>query len=399
MGEVWKARDTRLNRTVAVKVSQERFSDRFEREARAVAALNHPHICTLHDVGPNYLVMEFVEGTELKGPLPLAKVVEYVGQICDALDAAHRRGITHRDLKPGNLLITKQGIKLLDFGLAKSATDQTLTTTGAVMGTPAYMSPEQWGGQPGDARSDIYALGCVLYELLTGRRAAQDRSPLRPRALENLVARSLAADPEERWQSARDVKLALEIIAEGPEASSEKSGRQTLAWAVSAVLALVALVALWAPWRGPPPADPIAVGDVDIDLGATPTERNIGPDAILSPDGTRLVVVGEGTNGVSRLLTRHLDERQLVDLPGTEGAFAPFFKPDGQWIAFFIRGKLRKMHLDGGAPIDLCDAPSGRGGCWAGESIVAALDTQAGLSLVPEEWTAGATHHTQAGRE
>src|SRR5262249_39636416 len=149
---------------------------------------------------------------------------------------------------------TKGGIKLLDFGLAKSAADQTLTTTGAVMGTPAYMAPEQWGGQPGDVRSDIYALGCVLYELLTGKRAVQERSPLKPRALENLVARSLAADPEERWQSAQDVRLALELIAESSEASPGNSGQRTLAWTVSAGLALLALVALWAPWRGPSPA-------------------------------------------------------------------------------------------------------------------------------------------------
>src|SRR5712692_9640143 len=169
MGEVYKARDTRLDRIVAIKVSQEKFSERFEREARAVAALNHPNICTLYDVGPNYLVMEFVEGSPLKGPLPLEQALQYAAQICDALDAAHRKGITHRDLKPANILVTRQGIKLLDFGLARVApgeNDLTLTVKGTVMGTPAYMAPEQWEGKPADARSDIYAFGCVLFEML-----------------------------------------------------------------------------------------------------------------------------------------------------------------------------------------------------------------------------------------
>src|SRR5436853_1280180 len=171
MGEVYKARDTRLDRIVAVKVSNEQFSEGFEREARAVAALNHPHICQLYDVGPNYLVIEFIEGTPLKGPLPLKEAVEYAGQILEALDAAHKKGITHRDLKPANILVTKQGIKLLDFGLAKQTaplqeTDATkaLTWQGQILGTLQYMSPEQLQGKPTDARSDLFAFGCVLYE-------------------------------------------------------------------------------------------------------------------------------------------------------------------------------------------------------------------------------------------
>src|SRR5215475_3099711 len=189
MGEVWKARDTRLDRIVAIKTSSEQFSERFEREARAVAALNHPHICQLYDVGPNYLVMEYIEGQPLRAPLPLDQALKYAAQICDALDAAHRKGIVHRDLKPGNILITKSGVKLLDFGLARIESRETgedttfnpkLTQTGAVMGTPAYMSPEQWEGKPGDARSDIYAFGCVLYEMLTGKRVAPERMPVEP---------------------------------------------------------------------------------------------------------------------------------------------------------------------------------------------------------------------------
>ena len=183
MGEVWKARDTRLDRTVAIKTSKEKFSERFEREARSIAALNHPHICTLYDVGPDYLVMEYVEGEQLKGPLPLPLALQYGGQICEALEAAHKKGITHRDLKPGNILVTKQGIKLLDFGLARfDSPDATVTM--AAVGTPAYMPPEQWEGKPGDARSDIYSLGCVLYEMLTGKRVPQQGRP----ALDSIAA-------------------------------------------------------------------------------------------------------------------------------------------------------------------------------------------------------------------
>jgi serine/threonine protein kinase len=185
MGEVYKARDTRLDRIVAIKVSQAQFSERFENEARAVAALNHPHICQLYDVGPDYLVMEFVEGVPLKGPLPIEKAVEFAAQILDALDAAHQKGITHRDLKPDNILVTKKGIKLLDFGLAKQTTPlkesdatmtQALTAQGQILGTWQYMSPEQLQGKPADARSDLFSFGCVLYETLTGKRAFEGQS-------------------------------------------------------------------------------------------------------------------------------------------------------------------------------------------------------------------------------
>jgi len=181
MGEVYRARDPRLGREVAIKVSTAQFSERFEREARSVAALNHSNICTLHDVGPNYLVMEYIEGAPLKGPLPVGKAVEYAGQILDALDAAHRKGITHRDLKPANIIVTKQGIKLLDFGLAKhqaaplaeggATLAQALTSEGQIVGTLQYMSPEQLQGKDVDARSDLFSFGCVLYEMLTGKRA------------------------------------------------------------------------------------------------------------------------------------------------------------------------------------------------------------------------------------
>ena len=218
MGEVWKARDTRLDRIVAIKRSKAEFSDRFAREAKAIAALNHPNICQLYDVGPDYLVMEYVEGAPLKGPLPLNKAVAYAGQILSALDAAHRRGIIHRDLKPGNILVTyKHCVKLLDFGLARLASDEedtALTQAGQKIGTPAYMAPEQWEGRPGDARSDIYSFGCVLYEMLTGRRAVQGKlATLEPMALDNVVRTCMAESPDDRWQAASDVWRAMNLPA------------------------------------------------------------------------------------------------------------------------------------------------------------------------------------------
>src|SRR5713226_1569042 len=247
MGDVYRAVDTRLKRTVAIKVAKEIFGERFEREARAIAALNHPNICTLYDVGPNYLVMELVEGKPLKGPLPLVQALQYAAQICDALDAAHRKAITHRDLKPGNILVTKQGIKLLDFGLARMApgeNEPTLTHLGDVMGTPAYMAPEQWEGKPGDARSDIYAFGCVLYEMLTGKRAAQERTTVQPPALESLIRTCLEKDPEDRWQSARELKHALGWVA-GQAPPKRVGHARRLPWVVAAALAIVAAAALW----------------------------------------------------------------------------------------------------------------------------------------------------------
>ena len=259
MGEVWQARDTRLNRTVAIKVGKQQFSQRFEQEARAVAALNHPHICQLYDVGPDYLVMEYVEGAALKGPMPIGKAVEYAGQILEALDAAHRKGITHRDLKPANILLTKQGIKLLDFGLAKQTapiqeTDatQALTGQGQILGTLQYMSPEQLQGKPTDMRSDLFAFGCVLYEMLTGKRAFEGESAASVIAailerepapltvappLERIVRRSLAKDPDQRFQTARDLKAAMAWAMEQPPPSTAAKPRRRW-WIAAATLAI-----------------------------------------------------------------------------------------------------------------------------------------------------------------
>src|SRR5690349_17879815 len=289
MGEVWKARDTRLDRIVAIKTSKTKFSERFEGEARAVAALNHSNICQLYDVGPNYLVMEYIDGVPLHGPLPVEQALKYATQICDALDAAHKKGITHRDLKPANILVTKSGIKLLDFGLAKIGqsampiSDATLTMalTGKneIVGTLYYMSPEQLQaqatGQEIDARSDIFSFGLVLYEMLTGKRAFDGASPasviaaimerpapsiagVAPPALDRVLQRCLAKDPDDRWQTARDLGFELKCIGESgsqaaalAEAVTNRKGalsNSRLAWSVAALLfvGLVATVALGA---------------------------------------------------------------------------------------------------------------------------------------------------------
>ena len=217
MGQVFRAVDTRLGRPVAIKFSHEKFSDRFEREARAISALNHPNICTLYDVGENYLVMELVEGETLgarlkKGALPMDQVLRYGAEIADALAAAHAKGITHRDLKPGNIMLAKNGVKVLDFGLARSTHDETLTLTNAVMGTPAYMAPEQREGLPCDARTDIYALGLILAEMATGKRQSTEgiSGPFG-----HVVERCLAKEPDDRWQSARDVQSGTVVGGQG----------------------------------------------------------------------------------------------------------------------------------------------------------------------------------------
>src|SRR5271163_503261 len=261
MGEVYKARDTRLDRIVAIKISTTEFTDRFEREARAIATLNHPHICQLYDVGPDYLVMEYVEGQPLKGPVAVNEALAIAGQILDALDAAHRKGITHRDLKPDNILVGKAGVKILDVGLAKVEHEsgasgevvatKPLTAEGTVLGTLQYMSPEQIEGQEADARSDIFAFGLVLYELITGQRAFTGKTrtslvasilkdqprplselqPLSPPALERVVATCLEKDPDKRWQSAREVKHALEwISSESPAARTTAPSAPKRRW-------------------------------------------------------------------------------------------------------------------------------------------------------------------------
>jgi predicted Ser/Thr protein kinase len=385
MGEVYRAVDTRLKRTVAIKVAKENFGERFEREARAIAALNHPNICTLYDVGPNYLVMELIEGKPLKGPLPLDQALQYAAEICDALDAAHRKAITHRDLKPGNILVTKQGIKLLDFGLARMApgeNDPTLTRTGVVMGTPAYMAPEQREGKPADARSDIYAFGCVLYEMLTGKRAAQERTPVEPAALEGMLGTCLEKDPEDRWQSARDLKAALELVGQAHGLSPTGHGpvRQRWPWIVAAALAVIAAVLGFGWWRATRPVDRPLVR-FSADLGPEAVE-GFGITAAISPDGARLAFVARGPAGKQQLATRLQDQAQATLLPGTENAADPFFSPDGQWIGFFADGKMKKISVQGGAAVALFDAAFVNGASWGEDgSIVVANFSTPGIGL------------------
>ena len=405
MGEVYKARDTRLDRMVALKVSAAQFSERFEREAKAIAALNHPNICTLHDVGPNYLVMEYIEGTPLKGPLPLDQALKYAAQICDALDAAHKKGITHRDLKPANILVTKAGIKLLDFGLAKLASansglapkpdDATLTMalTGKneIVGTLYYMSPEQLqaqaNGQDIDGRSDIFSFGLVLYEMLTGKRAFEGSSPasviaaimerpapsiaeIAPASLDRALKICLAKVPDDRWQTARDLKREIEWIA---SASTEVAAARPAArlrlfpWITAAVLAALAVLA----YRATRPAELKPLMRLDV---------NLGPDALpgpvtISPDGTRIVFSIRGAGSQPLLATRLLDQAAIAPLPGTENGNGVFFSPDGQWIGFGADGAMKKVSLHGGAPVTLAETDAFLGASWGenGDIVTGAL--------------------------
>jgi hypothetical protein len=387
MGQVFRARDTRLGRAVAIKVSSARFSHRFEREARAISALNHPHICTLHDVGPNYLVMELVEGVPLKGPLAAQTAVEYAGQILDALDAAHRKGIVHRDLKPGNILITKQGVKVLDFGLADIAGDPALTRTGAVMGTPAYMAPEQWDGKHADARSDIYAFGCVLHEMLTGKRASQqgspDRTPVGNAAIESVIRTCLEKDPEDRWQTARDIKRALAL----PSVSVAPSRRSW--WPVAAALTVAILAAGgWAVEHfraAPPAATPVlryqiaAPRNGQLVLGTNPSEGGIA----LSPDATTAAIVAT-VDGKTGLWLSPLDGSPPRLVEGADNPDFPFWSPDNKSVGFFSGSILQRVDLTSGAVLKVCAVPGfGVGGAWLDDGTILFGLLGSGLMRVP----------------
>jgi Tol biopolymer transport system component/predicted Ser/Thr protein kinase len=380
MGEVWKAHDPRLSRDVAIKVSDAQFSERFEVEAKAIAALNHPHICQIYDVGPNYLVMEYVDGTPLKGPLPVEQALEYAAQICDALDAAHSKKITHRDLKPANILVTRQGVKLLDFGLAKiekpiGISEETvtigLTTRGQILGTLVYMSPEQIQGKEADSRSDIFSFGCVLYETLTGKRAFDGSSPasviaailerpapsvseVAPPALDRVLTRCLEKDPENRWQSARDLKAALELVSQPlPEAAApavQVPRKNPRLWmAAAAAMTVLAGVALWG-WLKPAPA---ALRPLIHFATAIPQGIATNPVAV-SSDGSHIAFTGATAN---QIFIRSMDDPVAKPVPGTESGRFPIFSPDGQWLAF-IAGtaasiQVKKVPIAGGAALTL----------------------------------------------
>ncbi|MDP9362071.1 MAG: serine/threonine-protein kinase [Acidobacteriota bacterium] len=436
MGEVFQARDTRLERSVAIKIlpadfaHNEQLRSRFEREAKTISQLNHPHICTVHDVGQDngisYLVMELLEGESLadriaRGPLPISEVLRYGVQISEALDRAHRAGIVHRDLKPGNVMLTRTGAKLLDFGLAKrshidiapdGATQQKpLTQEGTILGTFQYMAPEQLEGLDADARTDIFALGAVLYEMATGVRAfdgstktsliaaivSQDPKPLAqiqpltPPAFEHVVDRCLAKNADDRWQSAHDVAEQLRWISEaGSQAgvaapvTARKRSRERLAWSVAAVLAVALAVVGWLYSRAARDASRNFVWDVTPPQGMR--FNAVGDESgalVISPDGT--MAVCSATNGSgSQLWLRALATGEMKPLPGTEGASFPFWSPDSKKIGFFTRGWLKRVDVGGGAPITICDAGASRGGSWARDgTIVFTPDTQTGLFRVP----------------
>jgi eukaryotic-like serine/threonine-protein kinase len=427
MGEVYKACDTRLDRTVAIKILPTHLSgspearQRFDREARAISALSHPSICTLYDVGhqdgTDFLVMEYLEGETLadrlqKGSLTPDQVLKYGIEICEGLEKAHRSGIVHRDLKPGNIMLTKGGAKLLDFGLAKAALPAStfdlssptinqpaargsggpLTSRGTILGTFQYMAPEQLEGKEADARSDIFSFGAVLYEMATGKKAFDGRSqesliaailaanptpitrvqPMAPPAFERVVKTCLAKDPDERWETAHDLKLQLQWIAEGgsqadipmPVAAGWKSRELILAGA--AVLAIVLAVLFGFSKLIHAPGMPHAIrAYIKPAPNSNFTSFNGGTSGFaVSPDGLRLSYVASAPDGKSVLWLRPVDSLHARALDDTEGANLPFWSPDSRFIGFFAQGKLKKIDASGGPSIVICDAPGGRGGTW-----------------------------------
>lgn len=421
MGEVYRARDTRLGRDVAIKVLPQHLSSdpdlkaRLEREAKAISSLNHPNICTLHDIGHqdgvDFLVMELLEGETLadrlqRGAIPLKQALEYGVEIAEALEKAHKRGITHRDLKPGNIMLTKSGAKLLDFGVAKPAQSvaamastsvetmsKPLTGEGKIVGTFQYMAPEQVQGNAADARSDIFALGTVLYEMVTGQRAFQGKSqisvmsailerdpepmcaiqPLTPAALDHVIRRALAKDPEQRWQTVSDLKAEMKWIAESGSAvqaapTLRARGRgQRAAWIAIAVLALIAVIAgvgWWGAARSEPPRT---------------TRSSLLPPAAysfrpyhfaISPDGTRLAFVAVGPEGTPSLWVRSLGAAAAQQISGTDYALYPFWAPDSRRLGFFNEGKLKTVDLATNAVRILCDALHGQGGSWNQDDVI-----------------------------
>jgi Tol biopolymer transport system component len=409
MGEVHKARDTRLDRTVAVKVLPEHIEKRddlrarFEREARAVASLNHPHICVLHDIGPGYMVMELIEGESLaarieKGAVPLDQALKHATQIADALDRAHRAGVTHRDVKPQNIMLTRDGVKVLDFGLAKSQarpgpTEETLTavltTEGTIMGTPQYMAPEQFEGKEADARSDIWAFGAVLYEMVTGQKAFQGKSyasllgailsadpppmavqPLTPAWLERLVKRCLQKDPDDRYQSMRDV--VLDLRTPPPEAAfAAPSKVARWPWAVAGAAILLAVFGSWVTMS----MARKATSEPPVRLSIVPPENGTITAFTISPDGRR-IAFPVAKDGESRIWVRHLESDTALPIPGTEGAGAteaPAWSPDGEQLAFVADEMLKLVSVQSGKVKDLTRARN-RGIAWNTDDVILFVD-------------------------
>jgi serine/threonine-protein kinase len=444
MGEVYRARDTKLNRDVALKVLPEAFAAdaerlaRFKREAQVLASLNHPHIAAIYgfeDSGSTHaLVLELVDGPTLadriaKGPIPLDEALPIAKQIAEALEAAHEQGIIHRDLKPANIKLRDDGtVKVLDFGLAKASEPASvispaltasptitspamMTGVGMLLGTAAYMSPEQAKGRPADKRSDIWAFGCVLYEMLTGRRAFEGDDvsdtlaavlrgepdwsalpPDLPPALRTLIRRSVQKDPKRRLPDVGITRLELDeaLTTQATESSASSvtvaapshSGWHTaLSWALAAALG-VGLLVMWAPWRKPSVPSPVRLSaeiGADATLGVTGAP---GANLAISPDGKLLVFAAQRTTGPSQLYLRRVDQLRATALSGTDNGYNPFFSPDGQWIAFFAGGKLKKMSIMGGAAVTLCDAAQGRGATWGEDGTIVFTASTGGVGLM-----------------
>ncbi len=452
MGEVYRARDTRLDRTVAVKVlashlsSSPELKQRMEREGRAISSLNHPHICQLYDIGSqngtDYLVMEFLEGETLaerlrKGAMPLAEVYKIGIAVAEALAVAHRSGIVHRDLKPGNIMLTAGGAKLMDFGLAKplglqaasgsgSAPSFTaaatmsgpspltpLTTAGSVIGTIQYMSPEQIEGKDADARSDIFAFGAVLYEMVAGKRPFAGKSqislassilesepepvsklkPTTPPAFEHVVTTCLQKNPEERYQSAQDIKLELQFIAgdkssaAAPETAlapaATSSRRERIGWPAGVLLALALGAAAGIFFHH---SAPVLMTRTVIEPPEKTTLNLTGDSAgppVFSPDGAMVAFAASTPDGKITLWVRPMNSLEPRQLDGTANAIFPFWSPDGRSLGFFAEGKLKTIDIDGGSPQTIADAPFGRGGAWGPDGVILfAPETQSGLMRV-----------------
>ena len=421
MGEVYRARDIRLKREVALKILPEAFArdpdrmQRLQREAQLLAALNHPNIAAIYGLEEGALILELVEGETLPRPLPIDTALRYARQIAEAMEYAHERGVIHRDLKPANIKVTSEGIvKLLDFGLAKAVESPDaaggdpeisptltleLTRVGVIMGTAAYMSPEQAGGKVADRRADIWSFGAVLYEILSGQRAFAGESvpdtlanvlkvdpdwnalpASTPLPIRNLVRRCLTKDRKQRLQAIGEARIAIEYALRGVpmgETPVPAAGlrRRILPWAIAGVVAVVGITASLIAWRSTRPVDhPLLRFNVDLGPDAM-----AGPNvpALFSPDGTTLVFPARGPDGKQQLATRMLDRPQTTFLAGTEGAFDPFFSPDGEWIGYFGDGKMKKVPVRGGTVVTLCNAPEGRGAAWGDDGyIIATLDSQ-----------------------
>ena len=423
MGEVYRARDTRLDRIVAVKVlpthlsSDPQSRERFDREAKAISSLSHPYICQLYDVGHqdavDFLVMEYLEGETLahrlrKGPLPPDQVLQYAIQITDALDAAHRHGVIHRDLKPGNIMLTKSGAKIVDFGLAKVRAAEAvagmtappteitpLTADGMILGTIEYMAPEQLEGQEADARTDIFALGAVLYEMATGRRAFEGKSRASLIAailerdpppistlqtvalpvLDHVVRTCLAKDRDARWQTAHDVLIELKWLKEagwqatatGP-AIARRHSRELLVAALLAAVSLIAVILAFVHFLQRP------AETHTMRLQVSLPEKMRMDDYVLpviSPDGQRLIVPLIGSDNTGHLWLRSLDSLTYQSLPGTEDAYLPFWSPDSRAIAFFTHNKLKRIDAAGGPAQTICEVGfPAIGGTWNREGVI-----------------------------